>query len=152
RPEFFHEIVVALSRRGIPSVLLAGDRTRESFGFTKEDLVFVSKSEPHHLLFPRARTIVHSCGIGTSAEALASGVPQVPVPFANDQPDNAYRIEKLGVGRRIPWLEFSEERFFEALDEISGPSIAARAREVKNEILADDFSQSFDLALARLIK
>ena len=42
--------------------------------------------------------IVHSGGIGTTAQALRSGHPQVVVPFAFDQFDNAERIARLGCG------------------------------------------------------
>jgi UDP:flavonoid glycosyltransferase YjiC (YdhE family) len=42
--------------------------------------------------------ILHSGGIGTTAQALRSGRPQVIVPFAFDQFDNAERVERLGCG------------------------------------------------------
>jgi rhamnosyltransferase subunit B len=56
---------------------------------------------PFDLLVPRAALLVHHGGIGTSAQALAAGKPQVITPFAYDQPDNARRLERLGVARRI---------------------------------------------------
>ncbi len=53
---------------------------------------------PHSELFPLAKFVVHQGGAGTTAQALRAGVPQIVTPFAHDQPDNARRIEKLGVG------------------------------------------------------
>ena len=35
--------------------------------------------------------LVHHGGIGTSAQALAAGIPQLLMPQAHDQPDNAAR-------------------------------------------------------------
>lgn len=49
-------------------------------------------------LLPRAACIVHHGGIGTTARAMAAGVPQLVVPRIYDQPDNAKRIRKLGIG------------------------------------------------------
>lgn len=53
-------------------------------------------------LFLRAATVVHHGGIGTSAMALASGCPQVVVPYAHDQFDNGLRMQGLGVGKVQP--------------------------------------------------
>ncbi len=55
---------------------------------------------PYASLFPRARVVVHHGGIGTTAEALQSGRPQLVIPFGADQHDNAARVVRLGAGRR----------------------------------------------------
>ena len=51
-------------------------------------------------LLPQAAALVHHGGIGTTAEALRAGVPQVIVPLAYDQFDNAARVTALRVGAR----------------------------------------------------
>ncbi|MCB9832707.1 MAG: glycosyltransferase family 1 protein [Planctomycetes bacterium] len=45
-----------------------------------------------------AAALVHHGGIGSTARGLLSGKPQVIVPMAFDQPDNAARVERLGAG------------------------------------------------------
>jgi rhamnosyltransferase subunit B len=57
---------------------------------------------PYSEVFPKAAAIVHPAGIGTLAQALAAGRPQLIVPVAFDQPDNARRAVNLGVARSIP--------------------------------------------------
>lgn len=57
---------------------------------------------PYSQVFPRARAVIHQAGIGTLSQALRSGRPQLIVPFAFDQPDNARRAAALGVGRVLP--------------------------------------------------
>jgi rhamnosyltransferase subunit B len=52
-------------------------------------------------LFKRAALVVHHGGIGTGAMSLACGTPQLIVPFAHDQFDNAMRFERLGVARMV---------------------------------------------------
>jgi rhamnosyltransferase subunit B len=53
---------------------------------------------PFSRVLPRAAALVHHGGIGTVAQALAAGIPQLVVPNAHDQPDNAVRVRRLGVG------------------------------------------------------
>jgi rhamnosyltransferase subunit B len=57
---------------------------------------------PLRVLLPRVDALVHHGGIGTTAEALCAGVPQLVVPFAHDQFDNADRVEALKAGLRLP--------------------------------------------------
>jgi UDP:flavonoid glycosyltransferase YjiC (YdhE family) len=49
-------------------------------------------------LLPHAGLLVHHGGIGTTAEALRAGVPQLILPDRFDQPDNALRTARLGAG------------------------------------------------------
>ncbi|WP_266157035.1 glycosyltransferase [Dyella silvatica] len=53
---------------------------------------------PLSLLLPRASVIVHHGGIGTTAQALHAGVPQLIIPGFSDQWDNARRVQDLGCG------------------------------------------------------
>jgi rhamnosyltransferase subunit B len=53
---------------------------------------------PFQKLFPECAAVVHHGGIGTTARAMAAGVPQVICPLCFDQIDNAVRIDALGVG------------------------------------------------------
>ncbi|MEO8572990.1 MAG: glycosyltransferase [Pyrinomonadaceae bacterium] len=56
---------------------------------------------PYSQIFPRALCIVHQGGAGTTGQALRAGVPQLIVPFAHDQPDNAARCRRLGVAEIV---------------------------------------------------
>ena len=56
---------------------------------------------PFQELFPRCAAVVHHGGVGTTARALAAGTPQLALPLAYDQADNAVRVKNLGVG---DWL------------------------------------------------
>lgn len=56
---------------------------------------------PLSWLLPRAAALVHHGGVGTTALALAAGIPQVLVPRMHDHPDNARRLARLGVGLKV---------------------------------------------------
>lgn len=95
---FYRESVSASRLLGRRAVLLAGEKAGELADLISPQ-VFVCPYAPHSLLFPRAAAIVHHGGIGTLAQALRSGRPQLIVPHFADQPDNAARALRLGVAR-----------------------------------------------------
>jgi UDP:flavonoid glycosyltransferase YjiC (YdhE family) len=53
---------------------------------------------PFRQLLPLCGALVHHGGVGTTAAALEAGCPQLVLPLAWDQPDNAARVVELGVG------------------------------------------------------
>jgi rhamnosyltransferase subunit B len=62
---------------------------------------------PFSKILPQAAALVHHGGIGTTAQAIAAGIPQVIRPMAHDQPDNAARVEKLGIGASLSTKKFN---------------------------------------------
>lgn len=93
------EAAAVASREGaFRAVILAGPASEELAKRHKSSHAMIVASAPYHELFPRSRVIFHSGGIGTTAQALRSGRPQVIVPFAFDQFDNAERVSRLGCG------------------------------------------------------
>jgi rhamnosyltransferase subunit B len=81
---------------------------------------------PFGWLLPRARALVHHGGIGSCAQALRAGIPQLVLPQGYDQFDNAMRLEHLGVGLGLPRgpraLQAMGSRLKELLD---NPRVAA---------------------------
>jgi len=49
-------------------------------------------------LLPKAKLLVHHGGIGTLAQAVRAGIPQIIRPRMYDQPGNALRVAQNGVG------------------------------------------------------
>ena len=80
-------------------------------------------------LFPRAAAVVHHGGIGTCAQGLAAGVPQLVMPMGFDQPDNALRLTRLGVGEMILPARFTAARVAASLERLlSVDAVAAACR------------------------
>ncbi len=90
------EICRRLKRRGL---LLA--RHSSSIPKSLPETVRHFEYVPLSAVLPRACAIVHHGGVGTTALALAAGVPQLAVPLFDDQPDNAARVQRLGAGFRL---------------------------------------------------
>ena len=78
---------------------------------------------PLGLLLPRAAALLHHGGIGTAAQGLAAGIPQLVVPFAHDQPDNADRLVALGVAARLDPGRITAARVAGALDRLLGDPV-----------------------------
>ncbi len=53
---------------------------------------------PFRQLLPHTAVLVHHGGIGTCAQAMRAGIPQLIHPMAYDQHDNAWRIRSLEIG------------------------------------------------------
>ncbi len=81
---------------------------------------------PLHQLLPKAAVLVHHGGIGTVAEALRAGVPQLIIPLAFDQFDNAACVERLGAGVSLLHTSLSVDRLIKKLRELfSSDKVAA---------------------------
>ena len=81
-------------------------------------------------LAPRAAALIHHGGIGTAAQGLRAGVPQLLAPLFFDQFDNAARLEALGVGRRLTDAHDGEE-MTAVLEAMLAPQVRERSRSLR---------------------
>jgi UDP:flavonoid glycosyltransferase YjiC (YdhE family) len=80
-------------------------------------------------VLPRCAALVSHGGIGTIAQGLLAGVPQLTMPMGFDQPDNATRLHRLGVGRWVVPSAFEGERVARVLSDLLGdPAVTERCR------------------------
>jgi UDP:flavonoid glycosyltransferase YjiC (YdhE family) len=85
---------------------------------------------PFEQLLPQCAAIVHHGGIGTTAAALQSACPQLVVPLAWDQPDNAARVKRLGVGLTLGQGNRTSEHMARALARLMTPAVLEMCRQV----------------------
>jgi len=86
---------------------------------------------PLRRLLPHLALLAHHGGIGTTAEALRAGVPQLVVPLAHDQFDNAARVAALGVGAGLPAARLDDARLERALRQLlADEGMAGRCLDV----------------------
>jgi UDP:flavonoid glycosyltransferase YjiC (YdhE family) len=134
--DFYRESLAAIRRLGCRAVLLVGGNS------LPEPLppgTMALPYAPFSKIFPRAAAIVHQGGIGTCAQALASGRPMLVVPFAFDQPDNAARLQRLGVARAIPRTHYTVRRASSELEHLlMDPAYAASAAAAARRIAAEN--------------
>jgi UDP:flavonoid glycosyltransferase YjiC (YdhE family) len=94
---------------------------------------------PYSHVFPHASVIVHQGGSGTTGEALRAGRPMLVVPYGWDQPDNAYRIERLGVGLHVPRSRYTVETAAAAIQLLlDNPRFSVRGAELGSRISGEN--------------
>ncbi|WP_010587862.1 glycosyltransferase [Schlesneria paludicola] len=150
----YYEIAYkAVKALGLRAVFLVGKTPhRIPPAAVSDPQILISPYEPFSHLFPKAAAIVHQCGVGTTAQALTSGRPQVMVPFAHDQPDNAQRVATLGCGVTISSRRLTTPRLIAALKEVlQEPSFAERARHVGTRLQAEDFGHNLRGAIEEFL-
>jgi UDP:flavonoid glycosyltransferase YjiC (YdhE family) len=136
---FYRESLVAARSLKRRAVLLAGDQAIGELARVDSADVFVCAYAPHSLLFPRAAAIVHHGGIGTLAQALRSGRPQLIVPHFADQLDNAARAARLGVARILPPRRYSGASAGRELERLLGDrGYLARAGKAAESVLTEE--------------
>ncbi|MGB9458524.1 MAG: nucleotide disphospho-sugar-binding domain-containing protein [Bryobacteraceae bacterium] len=90
---------------------------------------------PFSRILPRCAALVYHGGIGTLAQAIRAGIPHIVVPNAHDQPDNALRIERLGLGRGLYPERYRAATVARMLNEIMGSSqVKQRCQHYAQEI------------------
>lgn len=73
---------------------------------------------PFSQVLPRCAAVVHHGGIGSCAQGLAAGVPQLIMPMGFDQPDNAARLKRLGAGDWLVPGKFTGKKLAAKLDQL----------------------------------
>jgi len=94
--EFFQTAIQATRKLNLRAILLT--RLREQLPAQLPEFIHQAAFEPLQELLTKSSALIYHGGIGSLAQALAAGVPQLVMPMSLDQPDNAARIKKLGVG------------------------------------------------------
>ncbi len=90
---------------------------------------------PFSTVLPRALALVFHGGIGTTAQAIAAGIPQVIRPMAYDQPDTAARVEKLGIGVSLDPKKFNASSLAEKLNNlITSQAVLDRCKFLADKI------------------
>ena len=150
---YFEVAYQAVKKLGLRAVLLVGKNPhRVPAAAMSDPEIHVSDYEPFSGLFPHALLIVHQCGVGTTSQALASGRPQVLVPFAHDQPDNARRVAELGCGVMIPARRLNVARLVAAIQLVNeSPEFAHRARNLVQELEIPGFDLRLDEAVSQIL-
>ena len=97
---FYRDSLQAAQALGRRALLLIGHQ-RNMPEYPLPEGVAAFEYAPFEQVFPRSAVIVHSGGIGTTGQALKSGRPQLVIPHAHDQFDNAARVVRVGCARSL---------------------------------------------------
>ena len=145
--DFFRESVDACRRMGARGLMVT--TARETVPAELPGTILHRRYVPFGAVLPRTAALVGHGGIGTCAQGLAAGVPQVVASLAHDQFDNAGRIEDLGVGAQLTQSRYTGERAAALLDRLlSSHDVAAACLRVRDRM--EDGTAAVVEALERL--
>ena len=135
---FYQEGMIAAQELGYRAILMMGKAAHQLNALGLPEGIIAVDYAPHAAIFPHAAAIVHHGGMGTTAEALRAGHPMLIVPFNYDQPDNAARVVKMGVGRILDRNLYQASTVLAELKVLLGdPNYATRVTEVSHYIAAE---------------
>ena len=128
-PNFYNNAVMAAKNLGQRCIIVHGNAEPSQPGSKS---VLYLKSAPVHELFGGAKIVIHAGGVGTTAQVLRAGKPQLVVPFSHDQFDNALRVERLGLGLALPHKSCKQANLQGTLEVLlDKSSFACRAEEIR---------------------
>jgi UDP:flavonoid glycosyltransferase YjiC (YdhE family) len=147
--QFFAQAVDACRRSGRRGLLLTRYRdqlpARLPPGVRHFDYVPLSQ------VLPRAAALVSHGGIGTISQALAAGIPQLVMPLAFDQFDNAARLERLGVATTLVPRRFRGPAVASQLARLlDSPSVARATQAVAARLRTDEWEDAACQAVEEL--
>ena len=137
----YRTMLYALTQTGNRVVILSGWSDLHEFALPENILVL--ESVPHDWLLPHCKTVIHHGGAGTTAAALRSGIPNLVVPFAADQPFWGARVHAIGAGPYpMPVKKLTVEKLIAALAEADGDGIRNGAQVVGRKVRAENGVES----------
>jgi rhamnosyltransferase subunit B len=129
---FFEDSVGAARLLGRRALLLMGKNAAPA-NLSKD--VFAADYAPYSRVFSRSACVVHQGGVGTTAQALRAGVPQLIMPYAFDQPDNASRVTRIGTGLCLSRRHYRADKAAKRLERLLDSSgYGERARNVGQHV------------------
>lgn len=149
---FYVDSVDAVRKLGMRAVLLVGTTPGTRLPAELKDDVIVFEYLAHGKIFPHAAAIVHQGGIGTTAQALRAGRPQIVMPYSHDQFDNANRIEVIGAGTRLARKRYNGATAAGALTKVRQASTVETAKTCGEQIRLERGAQRAAEEIAAVLK
>lgn len=132
--QFFNQSIEACQALGWQAILVSPHRNLLPQHLPSQTYHFPAL--PFNGLLPRVNAVIHHGGIGTLAQAIAAGVPQLILGAGFDRPDNAIRAEKLGIARYLPSIYWQANVIAHTLQRLtSSPEIREHCRQFSLQIV-----------------
>ena len=130
--DFYRLAADACTRAGKRALLLTGGAADPTLW---PDHVRAAAYCSYSRVMPRGCATVHHAGIGTLAAAMRAASPEIIVPFANDEFDNAARAERLGIAITIKRRKLNARTLADAITRATNDAMMnARCRALADSM------------------
>jgi rhamnosyltransferase subunit B len=133
RAAFFRRTARACSALGLRAMLVTnhGEQLPRRLADGARAFAYL----PFSRVMPRCAAVAHHGGIGTLAQCVRAGVPQLIVANGFDQPDNGRRAARLGLGLSVGQLRYAAGGAAAALAAVTGsPGMRGRCADYSRRI------------------
>lgn len=138
--EFFQTAISTTQMLGKRAILISR-QIQQVFENLPKEILYQPYADFSQLL-PHASMFIYHGGIGSLAEATAAGVPQLIMPLSQDQPDNAARIRRLGLGDSIKPNQFKPKNVAQKIGKLlTDPKIQSNCQHYAAKI---DFNENLE--------
>ncbi|MBD1559380.1 hypothetical protein HC752_20775 [Vibrio sp. S9_S30] len=114
--------------------------------------VIRAKKLPFEQVFSRCSLVIHHGGIGSSAQCIAAGVPQLVMAHMTDGPDNARKLEAQQVARFLPPSEWTVAHLLNAMDELGSTSVAEHCQSLADLASQDQPFEAVHRQVQKLVE
>ncbi|MES2825232.1 MAG: nucleotide disphospho-sugar-binding domain-containing protein [Pseudomonadota bacterium] len=117
---FCKEMIPICRKLGSPGIFVSKHGAEAFAKLKKVDdvpLLYIEHADFAYLL-PKSRCLIHHGGIGTMAQAIKAGIPQILRPRMYDQPANGVRVMMYGLGGSIAPSHYSADMVSNILNHI----------------------------------
>jgi MGT family glycosyltransferase len=134
-PGIFPAILEGLAGEPLNVILTVGRGNDPAFYGAPPPNVHIEAYIPQTLIFPRCELVITHGGWNTVLSALSHGLPLLVIPIGADQPQNAQRVQMLGVGRVLDLAHLTPDAVRQATWELlRNPHYRQNARRVQAEM------------------
>lgn len=138
---FFDTALALCARLGRRGVLLAPQEGQVG-GDLPEGILHVPYA-PFGKLLPRCAVLIHHGGVGTVAQAMAAGIPQLVVPAAFDHFDEARRLRRLDLGLSLSRRRFAPGPAGRRIERLlTDPRVRAACERARDRLRGNDSLQA----------
>lgn len=130
---FYETCIDVLDKMGLNCIVLVG---KNDIKYNNSSSILMLDYAPYNQIFKYARCIVNQGGIGTVASSLRFGKYMLGIPFSHDQPDNCFRIKRMGLGDVLYYANFSKSTFKNKMENLlkNEKKFVENAKIISNQI------------------
>jgi UDP:flavonoid glycosyltransferase YjiC (YdhE family) len=134
---FYRESVAAIRAAGARALVIGAPA--DALPKPLPDEALALPFAPFSEVYPRCAAVIHHGGIGTTAQALRAGTPQLVVPWAVDQFWTGAQVWRIGAGRTIQRRAYTAARAIPLLrDLLHTAGYRDRCAAIAGQIAAED--------------